>query len=114
VYSLTDKPVFCSAIRSSPISDRTTIKLGDFDAGGGGGPIWPQSDGADCVSETLVLVTALTLIALALLLPLLVTFEKQVCMSPAKPSKTAETPADELPFPGKLVEGKFDVQYLHL
>ena len=109
VYSLTS-PFFCSAIRSFPISDRTTIKLGDFDAGSGGGPIWPQSDGADCASETLVL----ALIALTLLLPFLVTFENQVRMSPAKPSKTAETPVDELPFPGKLVEGKLDVQYLHL
>jgi hypothetical protein len=33
---------------------------------------------------------------------------------PKLPSKTAETPENELPFPGKLVEGKYDVQYLHL
>lgn len=29
-------------------------------------------------------------------------------------TKTAETPAHSLPFPGKLVDGKYDVQHLHL
>ena len=100
-----------------------TIKLGEFDAGGGG-PIWPQSDdGADCASETLAVFTtgtlALSLVVLTLLLPLssfLSSKEdsEEPQMSPAKPSKTAETPVDELPFPGRLVDGKYDVQYLHL
>ena len=107
MYSLTRSPVFCS-VCSSSIIDRWTTNL---DAGGGG-PIWAQSD-ADCasLSETFA---AVALIALALVLPLVLSIEKKVRMSPAIPNKTAETPADELPFPGKLVDGKYDVQYLHL
>jgi hypothetical protein len=103
---------------SSPITDRWTIKLGDADSDTG--PIWPQSDGADSASsETLVaaVATLALIFALALLLPLVLSIEDMPSSSPAKPTpsnKTAETPADELPFPGRLVEGKYDVQYLHL
>jgi hypothetical protein len=103
------------------------IELGVVDAGGCG-PIWPQSDGVASANETLVkylVVTTLVLIALALLLPLVLPAEEEEeahmpklpSSSPGKPThsnKTAETPADALPFPGKLVEGKYDVQYLHL
>jgi hypothetical protein len=35
-------------------------------------------------------------------------------VEPKVAAKTADTPADSLPFPGKLVDGKYDVQYLHL
>jgi hypothetical protein len=87
--------------------DRWTIELGNIDAGGGG-PIWPQSDGGDSARE---LVTTFILVSLALLLFLVLPIEVQM---PKSPSKTAETPENELPFPGKLVEGRYDVQYLHL
>ena len=59
-------------------------------------------------------VTTLALIALTLLLLLVLSIEEGVHMSLTKPNKTVETPTDELLFPGKLVEGKYDVQYLHL
>ena len=114
-------PLLGSCIHSltSPFSalpsvvHRWTIKLGDFGAGGCG-LIWPQSDGTICTSETFFVVTTLALIALTLLLLLVLSIEEGVHMSLTKPNKTVETPTDELPFPGKLVEGKYDVQYLHL
>jgi hypothetical protein len=91
-----------------------TIELGAVDAGGAG-PIWSRSGSA---SETLVVAAAasLVLIALALLLALVLPIEEEELMpssSPAKPTPST-TPAEELPFPGKLIEGKYDVQYLHL
>jgi hypothetical protein len=65
------------------------------------------------MDSTLVVVVTLVLLAvvglpLSFVLPM-------PSSAPARPTpKTAETPAEELPFPGKLVEGKYDVQYLHL
>jgi hypothetical protein len=53
---------------------------------------------------------------LSLLLALVLPIEEEELMpssSPAKPTPSI-TPAEELPFPGKLIEGKYDVQYLHL
>lgn len=87
------------------------IELGDIDTGGG--PIWCQSDGADSARETVVVVTTFVFIALALLLSLVLPIKEKPHM-PKSPFKTAETPENELPFPGRLVEGKYDVQYLHL
>jgi hypothetical protein len=110
VYSLTSP--FPALPSSSPIVDRWTIDLGDVDAGGGG-PIWPLSGGTD-PPYTFVFVTSLVLLAAALLLSFVIPIDMP-SSAPAKPTpKTAETPAEELPFPGKLVEGKYDVQYLHL
>jgi hypothetical protein len=46
--------------------------------------------------------------------------EDDMLKSPPSPSKgktalkMADAPADSLPFPGKLVDGKYDVQHLHL
>lgn len=114
----------------SPIIDWWTIELSIVDAGGHS-PIWPQSDGATSASETLVrylIVTTLILITLTLLLPLVlpakeeeeeeeVQMPKLPILSPGKlmPSnKTVAMLADALPFPGKLVKGKYNVQYLHL
>ena len=107
MYSLT--ACFLLRPRSFPITDQWTVKLGDVNDGGGG-PIWPQSDGPVVVDVT---TTLILLIALALLLPLVLSMPSS---SAAKPpfNKTAESPENELPFPGKLVEGKYDVQYLHL
>jgi hypothetical protein len=67
----------------------------------------------DSPSSTLtVVVTTLVLLAVGLLLSFVLPMPSS---APAKPRpNTAETPAEELPFPGKLVEGKYDVQYLHL
>jgi hypothetical protein len=102
------------------------IELGIVDAGGHS-PIWPQSDGMASANETLVkylVVTTLILIVLTLLLPVVLPAEEEEVQmpklptsSPGKPmpsNKTAEMPADALPFPGKLVKGKYNVQYLHL
>lgn len=92
--------------------DRWTIELGDIDAGGGD-PIWPQSDAA---REPLfrVVVATFILISLALLVSLALPINEDEIQMPKFPTKTAETPENELPFPGKLVEGRYDVQYLHL
>ena len=108
MYSLTS-PFFFSALPcSSGIIDRWTIELGDI--AGGRFPIWPQSD--DFELETLVVVA--TSLVLALLLSLFQVLPSAEENMHKLPSKTAETPAKELPFPGRLVEGKYDVQYLHL
>ena len=112
MYSLTSP--FPALPSSSPIVDQWTIDLGDVNAGGVG-PIWPLSGGTDSESPSNTFVsesvTTLILLALALLLFVL----PMPSSAPAKPTpKTAETPAEKLPFPGKLVEGKYDVQYLHL
>jgi hypothetical protein len=78
---------------------------------GGGFPIWPQSDDVDFARESVVVIITFLIVALgALLLSLFLPIE-EVHM-PKLPSKTAETPANELPFPGKLVEGKYDVLVL--
>ena len=114
MFSLTSP--FPALPSSSPIIDWWTIELGNVQSGGSG-PIWPQSDGVDSVSSgTPVIVTALVLIVLALLLLLVLSVKEKAHMPSSSPAsnKTAETPAHELPFPGKLVEGKYDVQYLHL
>ena len=97
-------------LSSSRIIDRWTIELGDINAGGS--PIWPQSDGA----RGPFVVVATFVVALALLLSVFLSVEEELKMpkSGKSPPKTAETPANELPFPGKLVEGKYDVQHLHL
>jgi hypothetical protein len=115
VYSLTSPlfslPVLCSASSPQAITDRWTIELGD----GGGFPIWTRSDGADLAAS--VVVVTFLLVALALLLSLSLPIEEEevnLPQMPSLPSKTAETPANGLPFPGRLVEGKYDVQYLHL
>ena len=85
-----------------------------------GRPNLVSPDGAGSASETLVKYLALTtlvLVALALVLALVLPIDEENFMlssSPAKPAPFNNTPADELPFPGKLVEGKYDVQYLHL
>lgn len=98
--------MLCHSLPRRSIIDRWPIELGD----GGSGPIWPKSDGEDA---SLVVLTAFVLVALALLLSLVLAIEEEGDM-PTASNKTAETPASELPFPGKLVEGKYDVQYLHL
>lgn len=85
------------------------IELGDVDAGGDF-PIWPQSDCVDFARGTLIIIT---LAGLALSLLLFLPIEEELHM-PGLPSKTAETPENELPFPGKLVDGRYDVQHLHL
>ena len=87
---------------------RSTIELGN-----GGSPICPQSDDADSAP---IVVASFFIIALALVLTILslILSIKEEENMPKLPPKTAETPADKLPFPGKLVEGKYDVQCLHL
>ena len=103
------------------------IELGAVDAGGAG-PFWSQLDGgADSASETfakylVLLIFVIVVFALALFLALALPIDEEELMpelassSPAKPtpSNNFNTPEDELPFPGKLIDGKYDVQYLHL
>ena len=112
VYSFTDsdKPVFCSAILGSPsvIGGRSSLEISMLAAGGG----WPVRQ---LPSSPRHRVTTLALIALALLLPLLVTIEEQVYISPAKPSNTAETPWDKLHFLASSLKGNLACsKYLHL
>ena len=105
-YSFTDKPVFCSAIPGSPsvIGGRSSLEISMLAAGGG----WPVRQLPSSPRHH-------ALIALALLLPLLVTIEEQVYMSPAKPSKTAETPSDKLHFLASSLKGNLACsKYLHL
>ena len=82
------------------------IELSDINAGGG--LIWPQSNG----TRGPFIIISMFVIALALLLSIFLPVEEELQMpkSGKSPSKTAETPANKLPFPGKLVEGKYDVQ----
>ena len=71
------------------------------------------------IIATLVILTV-TLLSLFVLPIKVIAEEDDMPKSPPSPvkaktaMKTADTPADPLPFPGKLVDGKYDVHHLHL
>jgi len=94
------------------------IEVAIVDAGGAC-QIWPQSDSTDLASETVAFTILIVLIVLAVLIVLLdmPKVASSSSSAPSKPkagAKTAETLTEPLLFPGKLVDGKYDVQHLQL
>lgn len=89
--------------------------------------IWPRSDGTDLASEMVVFSALIILVALIVLVALIIAMlivlldmpkvASSSSLAPSKPkagAKTAETLTEPLPFPGKLMDGKYDVQHLQL
>ena len=126
LYSLTHSCFSPLPCRPSVINWCPSIELGV--RAGGVSPIWFQLVSADSASETVVtgkylVFTMLVLTALALLLALVLPIEEELMSElpssspenpiPSNSNKTSE-PINMLPFPGKLVEGKYNVQYLDL